>query len=67
MGLNDGYGHVISQILLIEPLPSLGKVCSLILQKEKRINIGQSFKLIQLGDSTAMYVNNSRGFIGHQG
>ena len=67
MGLNDGYGHVISQILLIEPLPSLGKVCSLILQEEKRINIGQSFKLIQLGDSTAMYVNNSRGFIGHQG
>ena len=67
MGLNDGYGHVISQILPIEPLPSLSKVCSLILQEEKRRNIGQSFNLIQLGDFVAMYVNNSRGFISHQG
>ena len=67
MGLNDGYGHVISQILLIESLPSLGKVCSLILQEEKRRNIGQSFNLIHSGDSAAMYVNNSRGFISHHG
>ena len=67
IGLNDGYGHVISQILLIEPLPSLGKVCSLILQEEERRNIGQSFNLIQSGDSAAMYVDNSRGFISHQG
>ena len=67
MGLNDGYGHVISQILLIEPLPSLSKVCSLILQEEKRRNIGQSFHMIWSGDAIAMYVNNSKGFLGHQG
>ena len=67
MGLNDGYGHVISQILLIEPLPSLSKVCSLILQEDKRRNIGQSFNMIQSGDAAAMYVNNSRAFLGHQG
>ena len=67
MGLNDGYGHVISQILLIEPLPSRSKVCSLILQEEKMRNIGQSFNMIQSGDAAAMYVNNSRGFLGHQG
>ena len=67
MGLNDGYGHVISQILLIEPLPSLSKVCYLILQEEKRRNIGQSFNMIWLGDVVAMYVNNSKGFLGHQG
>ena len=67
MGLNDGYGHVISQILLIEPLPSLSKVCYLILQEEKRRNIGQSFNMIRLGDAIAMYVNNSKGFLGHQG
>ena len=42
-------------------------MCSLILQEEKRRNIGQSFNLIQLGDFVAMYVNNSRGFISHQG
>ncbi|XP_065616006.1 retrovirus-related Pol polyprotein from transposon RE1 [Quercus suber] len=67
MGLNDGYGHVISQILMIEPLPSLSKVCSLILQEEKRRNIGQSFNMIQSSDSAAMYVNNSRGLLGYQG
>ncbi|XP_023920972.1 uncharacterized protein LOC112032445 [Quercus suber] len=53
MGLNDGYGHVI--------------MCYLILQEEKRINIRQSFNMIQSGDAIAMYVNNSKGFLGHQG
>ena len=67
MGLNDGYGHVISQILLIEPLPSVIKECSLILQEEKRRNIGQSFNMIQSGDVVATYVNISKGFLGHQG
>ncbi|XP_075636871.1 uncharacterized protein LOC142609131 [Castanea sativa] len=67
MGLNDSYGHIISQILLIEPLPSLSKVCSLILQEEKRRTIGQGFNMIQSGDVVAMYVNNSKGFLGHQG
>nr|XP_023908905.1 uncharacterized protein LOC112020549 [Quercus suber] len=61
MGLNDGYGHVISQILMIEPLPSLSKVCSLILQEEKRRNIGQSFNMIQSGDSAAMLQAKRRG------
>ena len=42
-------------------------MCSLILQEEKRRNIGQSFNLIHSGDSAAMYVNNSRGFISHHG
>ena len=67
MGLNDSYGHIISYILLIEHFPSLSKVCSLVLQKEKRRNIGQGFNMIQLGDNVAMYVNNSKGFLGHQG
>ena len=47
MELNDSYGHIINQILLIEPFPSLSKVCSLILQEEKRRNIGQGFNMIQ--------------------
>ena len=67
MGLNDSYGHIISHILLIEPFSSLSKVCSLVLQEEKRRNIGQCFNTIQSGDAVAMYVNNSKGFIGHQG
>ena len=67
MGLHDGYGHVISQILLIEPLSSLSKVCSLILQEEKMRNIGHNFNMIQSSDAVAMYVNNGRVFLGHQG
>ena len=47
MGLNDSYGHIINQILLIEPFPSLSKVCSSIFQEEKRRNIGQGFNMIQ--------------------
>ena len=47
MELNDSYGHIINQILMIEPFPSLSKVCSLILQEEKRRNIGQGFNMIQ--------------------
>ena len=31
MGLNDSYGNIIGQILLIEPFHSVSKVCSLIL------------------------------------
>ena len=67
MGLHDGYGHVISQILLIEPLPSLSKVCSLILQEEKGRNIGHNFNMIQSSNAAAMYVNNGRVFPSHQG
>ncbi|XP_023916736.1 uncharacterized protein LOC112028298 [Quercus suber] len=66
-GLNDSYGHIISQILLIKPFPSLSKVCSLIFHEEKRRNIGQGFNMIQSEDAVAMYVNNSKGFLGHQG
>ncbi|XP_042974719.1 uncharacterized protein LOC122306356 [Carya illinoinensis] len=34
MGLNDSYSHVTGQILLIEPLPPINKVFSLVLQEE---------------------------------
>ena len=40
MGLNDRFGTLIGKILLIERFPSLSKVCSLILQEEKRKSIG---------------------------
>ena len=47
MGLNDSYGTLIGQILLIEPFPSLSKVCSLILQEEKRRSIGNIVNVVQ--------------------
>ena len=67
MGLNDSYGNVISQILLIEPFPSLSKVCSLILQEEKKRSIGHGFHIVQSSNDVAMYANNSRGFHANQG
>ncbi|KAL2248515.1 UNVERIFIED_CONTAM: hypothetical protein Sindi_2703800 [Sesamum indicum] len=36
MGLNDAYDHVRNQILLMDPLPSIGKAYYMILQVEKQ-------------------------------
>jgi len=60
MGLNDSYGNLIDQILLIEHFPSLSKICSLILQEEKRGNIGNGAYMTYLVEvAAAMFVNNS--------
>ena len=67
MGLNETYGNIIGQSLLLEHFPSLSKVCSLILQEEKRRNIGHGFNMIQSGDVVAMYVNKSKDFLSNQG
>ena len=65
MGLNDSYGNFIGQILLIEHFPSLSKVCSLILQEEKRRIIGHDINMVHPMEDVAMYVNNGKGFHGH--
>ena len=67
MGLNDSYGSLIGKILLIEPFPPLGKVCSLVLQEEKRRNIGNTVNVVQQLDPVAMYVNGSKSFQGNKG
>ena len=68
MGLNVNYGNLISQILLIEPFPSLSKVCSLILQEEKRRNIGHGNIGYNLEATAAMFVNQNKGqFLNHKG
>ena len=66
MGLNDSYSTVTSQILITEPLPTLNKAYSLILQEEKRRQVGQADLVIE---PTALYANNAnpKGFQGHQG
>ncbi|PNX95428.1 hypothetical protein L195_g018620 [Trifolium pratense] len=43
-GLNDQYGSVRSQIMLMEPLPNIGKVYSLLVQQERQ-------SLLQLDES----------------
>lgn len=65
MGLNDSYGNIIGQILLIEPFPSVIKVCSLILQEEKRRGISHGVNMVYPVEATTMYANNNRGHQGH--
>ncbi|KAG7990321.1 hypothetical protein I3843_02G020400, partial [Carya illinoinensis] len=40
MGLNEEFVHVRGQILLLEPLPSITNVFSLIIQEEKQREVG---------------------------
>ena len=40
MGLNESYAHIRGQILMMEPLPAINKVFSLVIQEERHINIG---------------------------
>ena len=42
MGLNESYSHIRGQILLIDPLPSINKVFSLIIQEERQRMISSS-------------------------
>lgn len=46
MGLNDSFTHIRSQLLLTDPIPSINKVFSLIIQEERQRSIfsSQSFK-----------------------
>ena len=39
MGLNDSYAHIRGQILLIEPLPSINKVFSLVVQEKRQRDV----------------------------
>lgn len=41
--LNHSYAHVRGQILLMEPLPPINKVFSLIIQEERQLKIGSAY------------------------
>ena len=43
MGLNDSFSHVRTQVSLMDPLPSIRKVYSLLIQKEMQRSITNSF------------------------
>lgn len=67
MLLNDSYGNLTSQILLAESLPSINKVCSLILQEEKRRSIGHGVNVVYPVEATTMYANTGYNAKAHQG
>ena len=54
MGLNDSFSHVRGQILLMDPIPSVEKVFSLLIQDEKQRSVGQSNNGGPFVESTAL-------------
>ena len=69
-GLNDDYSQVRTQILMIEPIPSLDKVFSLVIPEERQRALG--FNVNSSVESTALVVKNqgfnqSSNFFGNAG
>ena len=58
-GLNDSYSQVRTQILMMEPSPSIDKAFSLVIQEERQRCLG--FTVAPSIESTALAVNN-QGF-----
>ncbi|RVW66875.1 Retrovirus-related Pol polyprotein from transposon RE1 [Vitis vinifera] len=43
MGLNDSYARIRGQILMMDPLPAINKVFSLVIQEERHRTVGYSY------------------------
>ena len=54
MGLNDSFSHVRGQILLMDPIPSVEKVFSLLIQDEKQRSVRQGSNNGPFVESTAL-------------
>ncbi|XP_075663313.1 uncharacterized protein LOC142632877 [Castanea sativa] len=58
MGLNENYETLRSQILMLEPFPSMSRVYSLVLQKEFHKHIGHGAAGSSQSDTMTMYTNS---------
>ncbi|XP_023887752.2 uncharacterized protein LOC111999870 [Quercus suber] len=65
MGLNDSFDTVRSQILMMDPFPSMSKVYSLISQEESHKSAGHGVSGSSQSDTMAMYVNSKGSFKGN--
>ncbi|KAL4603772.1 hypothetical protein ACB092_10G147600 [Castanea dentata] len=54
MGLNDSFSHIRGQILLMDPIPSVEKVFSLLIQDEKQRSVGHGSNHGPFVKSTAL-------------
>ncbi|XP_023918884.2 uncharacterized protein LOC112030428 [Quercus suber] len=54
MGLNDSFSHIRGQILLMDPIPSVEKVFSLLIQDEKQRSVGHGSNNGPFVKSTAL-------------
>lgn len=52
MGLNESYMHIMSQILMMQPLPSVGQAFALVVQEE-------SHRILSSGGSPAVEAPNA--------
>ncbi|GAU45704.1 hypothetical protein TSUD_86800 [Trifolium subterraneum] len=62
-GLNENFAMVKSQILLIDPLPPMNKIFSMVLQHERQGNfasVDESKVLVNAADSKKPYYKNSK-------
>ncbi|GAU48976.1 hypothetical protein TSUD_245670 [Trifolium subterraneum] len=62
-GLNDQYSHVKSQIMLMDPLPPISKVYSLLIQQERQtvIPLDES-KLLAMSNNQYPNMNNNQNY-----
>jgi hypothetical protein len=60
MGLNETFSHVRAQILLIDPLPSINKVFSLVIQEERQRQVISSAGSMNHHNSAAMITTASQ-------
>lgn len=56
MGLNDSYDDIRNQILVMEPLPTVNKACSLVLRVEKQREVHSIYG--ELENNSALLVRN---------
>ena len=63
MGLNESYAQVWGQILLLDPIPPINKVFSVISQEERQRTITPSYGLGSTGsDNSLAFAFKRQGF-----
>lgn len=63
-GLGEIYGTIKTQVLLVEPIPSINKVFSLVLQQERQltgVNVGESKAMVNSSDNQNNWRGQGRG------
>lgn len=62
MGLNDSYSHVRSQILMLDPLPSVNQAYSILSQEESHRTDLSSHHSVDM-PTTVFYSSNKKSLI----
>ena len=58
MGLNDSFGQVRGQLLLMDPIPHINKVFSLVSQEERQRSVGHEGLATDSGNGMAFAIKN---------